>query len=168
MFKRVYACMSCVAMLMSAPSMAGAQAREATLSEVTVRGTVQAIDHTARTVTVQGEGGNVVTLDVPTTATRFDQVKVGDIVAMTYDRVSVRAKPADEAAVNRVLEPTTTTRTRASSRCDSRSSARGDDDSDGRGSDHSVGDLLRAQGERLCTVRDRYGRPRGPRESQGR
>jgi hypothetical protein len=108
-FKQIYACMSCVVMLMSAPSMAGAQAREATLSEVTVRGTVQAIDHTARTVTVQGEGGNVVTLDVPTTAARFDQLKVGDIVAMTYyDRVSVRAKPADEAAVNRVLEPTTT------------------------------------------------------------
>jgi hypothetical protein len=102
--------MSCVAVLMSAPSIAGAQAREATLSEVTVRGTVQAIDHAARTVTVQAEGGNAVTLDVPTTATRFDQVRVGDIVAMTYyDRVSVRAKPADEAEVNRVLEPTTTT-----------------------------------------------------------
>ena len=36
--KQIYACMSCVGMLMSAPSMAGAQAREATLSEVTVRG----------------------------------------------------------------------------------------------------------------------------------
>ena len=83
--------------------MAGAQTtREATLNEVTVRGTVQAVDRTARTVTVQGEAGNVVTLDVPTTATRFDQVKVGDIVTMTYyDRVSVRPKPADEAAVNR-------------------------------------------------------------------
>jgi hypothetical protein len=99
-----------VAVLISAPSMAGAQTtREATLQEVTVRGTVQAIDHTARTVTVQGENGSVVTLDVPTTATRFDQVKVGDIVTMTYyDRVSVRAKPADEPAVNRVIEPTTT------------------------------------------------------------
>src|SRR5687767_15173576 len=106
-FKQIYACMSCVAMLILASSMAEAQTREATLSEVSVRGTVQAIDHTARTVTVQGEGGNVVTLDVPTTAARFDQVRVGDIVAMTYyDRVSVRAKPADEAAVNRVLEPT--------------------------------------------------------------
>ena len=74
-----------------------------------MRGTVQAVDHTARTVTVQGEGGSVVTLDVPTTATRFDQVKVGDVVTMTYyDRVSVRPKPAGEAAVNRVLEPTTT------------------------------------------------------------
>ena len=78
---------------------------------------MQAVDHTARTVTVQGEGGRVVTLDVPTTATRFDQVKVGDIVTMTYyDRVSVRAKPAGEAAVNRVIEPTTTRGARARSR----------------------------------------------------
>ena len=74
-----------------------------------MRGAVQAVDQTARTVTVQGEDGKVVTLDVPTTATRFDQLKVGDVVAMTYyDRVSVRAKPAGEAAVNQVLEPTMT------------------------------------------------------------
>ena len=110
MSKQILACMSCVGLLMSTRSMAGAQTtRETTRSEVTVRGAVQAVDHTARTVTVQGEDGRVVTLDVPTTATRFDQVKVGDIVTMTYyDRVSVRAKPADEAAVNRVIEPTTT------------------------------------------------------------
>ena len=109
--KRIFACISCAGILLSAASMAGAQTtREATLKETTVRGTVQAVDHTARTVTIQGDDGKVVTLDVPTTATRFDQVKVGDVVSMTYyDRVSVRPKPADEAAVNRVIEPTTTT-----------------------------------------------------------
>ena len=111
MLKQVFACMSCVAILMSAPPTAAAQqpTREATLNEVTVRGTVSAIDHTARTITIQGDGGSVITLDVPTTVSRFDQVKVGDIVTMTYyDRVSVRPKPAGEAAVNRVIEPTTT------------------------------------------------------------
>jgi len=107
--KQVVATMGCVGLLILAPSMAGAQTREVTRDEVTVRGAVQAVDQTARTVTVQGEDGRAVTLDVPTTATRFNQVKVGDIVTMTYyDRVSVRAKPAGEAAVNRVLEPTTT------------------------------------------------------------
>ena len=112
-----------------------------------------------RTVTVQGEDGRVVTLDVPTTATRFDQVKVGDVVTMTYyDRVSVRAKPVGEAAVNRVIEPTTTaTPGRAPGR-DSRSSARGDDDPDGRGPGHSLDDLLRAHREHLYTLRDRHGR----------
>ena len=60
-------------------------------------------------MTIQGDKGIVVTLDVPTTATRFDQVKVGDIVTVTYyDRVNVRLKPAGEAAVDRVIEPTTT------------------------------------------------------------
>lgn len=110
MLKSTIACISCVGTLFSAPSIAGAQTtRQTTRSEVTVRGAVQAVDHTARTVTVLGEDGKVVTLDVPTTATRFDQVKVGDVVSMTYyDRVSVRAKPAGEAAVNQVLEPTTT------------------------------------------------------------
>ena len=110
MLKPIIVCISCLGILFSAPSIAGAQTtRQTTLNEVTLRGTVQAVDHTARTVTVQGEDGRVVTLDVPTTATRFDQVKVGDIVTMTYyDRVSVRAKPAGEAAVNQVIEPTTT------------------------------------------------------------
>ena len=74
-----------------------------------MRGSVQAVDHTARTVTIQGEDGKAVTLDVPATATRFDQVKVGDTVIMTYyDGVSVRPKPADEPAVNRTMDPTTT------------------------------------------------------------
>jgi hypothetical protein len=109
--KRIFVCMSCAGILLSVASMAGAQTtREVTLKESTVRGTVQAVDQTARTVTVQGADGRVVTLDVPTTATRFDQVKVGDVVSMTYyDRVSVRPKAADEPAVNRVIEPTTTT-----------------------------------------------------------
>ena len=91
------------------PIAAAQTTREATTREVTLRGTVQSIDRTARTVTVQGESGSVVTLDVPTTATRFDQLKVGDSVAMTYyDRVSVRPKAPGEPAVNQVLEPTTT------------------------------------------------------------
>jgi hypothetical protein len=48
------------------------------------------------------------TLDVPTTVVRFDQVKVGDrITATYYDWVNVRLKPAGEAAVDRIVEPTT-------------------------------------------------------------
>jgi hypothetical protein len=101
--------MSCVGLLTLASATATAQTREATLSEVTLRGTVQAIDQAARTVTVQGDKGTVVTLDVPMSATRFDQVKVGDIVTVTYyDRVSVRLKPAGEPASDRVIEPATT------------------------------------------------------------
>ena len=95
--------------LVLSPAMAAAQTLGATGGEVTLRGTVQAVDQAARTVTILGDKGIVVTLDVPTTATRFDQVKVGDIVTVTYyDRVNARLKPAGEAAVDRIIEPTTT------------------------------------------------------------
>ena len=91
------------------PAMAAAQTRDVTVSEVSLRGTVQAIDLAARTVVIKGDKGNVVTVDVPTTVTRLDEVKVGDIVTVTYfDRVSLRLKPAGEAAVDRVIEPATT------------------------------------------------------------
>src|SRR5262245_21057543 len=59
--KQIVACMSCLGILMSASMVAAQVTREATLNEVTVRGAVQAVDHAARTVTVQGENGNVVT-----------------------------------------------------------------------------------------------------------
>ena len=77
--------------------MAGAQEpkQEAVIQQITLRGTVDAVDHTARIVRVKTDQGNIVTLDVPASYTRFDQVKVGDVVTITYyDRVSVRLKPA--------------------------------------------------------------------------
>ena len=40
-----------------------------------MRGTVQAVDATARTVTIKGETGNVVTLDVPQSVVRLNEVK---------------------------------------------------------------------------------------------
>jgi hypothetical protein len=93
--------------LMSAPTMAIAQPREAE-SQVTVQGTVEAVDHKLRTVTIGGVKGGVVTLDVPPEAVRFEQVKVGDTVTATYyDRISLRPKPAGEPPVDRILEPTT-------------------------------------------------------------
>lgn len=96
-------------LLMLAPATARAQARDVVLSEVTLQGTVEAVDHLARTVTIRGQLGNVMTLDVPVSVARFDQVKVGDtITAYYYDLVNVRLKPAGEPAVDRIVEPTTT------------------------------------------------------------
>jgi hypothetical protein len=98
-----------VASQAAAQQAAAPQVREATIQEITIRGTVEAVDQIARTVRIRGEQGNIVTLDVPTTVTRFDSVKVGDVVTIAYyDRVNIRLKPADEPAVDRVDTPTTT------------------------------------------------------------
>jgi hypothetical protein len=97
-----------VAALTLIASLAAAQAQDAVLQEITLRGTVEAIDHPARTVRIRGVQGNVVTLDVPATATRFDQVKIGDSVTIAYyDRVSIRPKPPGEVAVDRMTDTTT-------------------------------------------------------------
>jgi hypothetical protein len=97
----------CLGLLLSIPNASTAQVQEAE-SQVTVQGTVEAVDHNARTVTIRMQTGTPVTLDVPPTAARFNQVKVGDAVQATYyDRVSIRVKPAGEAAVDRTTEPVT-------------------------------------------------------------
>jgi hypothetical protein len=95
-------------MLLSAPAVSAAQPREAE-SQVTVQGTVEAVDHTNRTVTIKLQDGKVVTLDVPKEAMRFDEVKVGDsVMASYYNWVSIRPHPAGEPPVDRTMEPTTT------------------------------------------------------------
>ena len=89
-------------------TLASAQPPEVVRNEVTLRGTVEAVDHDARTVSIRGEQGNVVTLDVPQSVAHFDKVKVGDTITASYfDVVSVRPKPAGEAAVDRSIPPIT-------------------------------------------------------------
>jgi hypothetical protein len=108
MTKRFLTSAVCVGLLASAPGKVMAQTQEAQ-TQRTVQGTVQAVDQKARTVTIRGSGGTVVTLDVPPNAERFDQVKVGMTVTGTfYDAVSVRLKPAGEPPVDQTMEPKTT------------------------------------------------------------
>ena len=102
---------SCVGLLLTTPAIGVAQQPQDTVrNQVTLQGTVQAVDQTARTITVRGSQGNIVTLDVPTSVTRLDQVKVGDMITVSYsDRIGVRLHPAGAAEVDRVLTTTTTT-----------------------------------------------------------
>ena len=96
--------------LILSATFASAQATP-TREQITLRGTVQALDATARTITIRGDTGNVVTLDVPPSVVRLNEVKVGDVVsAVYYDQVSVALHPAG-APVNDRLEPPTTTPT---------------------------------------------------------
>lgn len=90
-------------------TLANAQSREGIRTEVTLRGTVSAIDYKARTVTLRTDKGDLATTDIPVWATRFEQVKVGDKVTVSYyDRVIIRPKPAGEPAVDRTVTPTVT------------------------------------------------------------
>src|SRR6186713_1335090 len=89
--------------------LARAQGGEVVRDEISLRGTVEAVDHVARTVRIRGEQGNIVTLDVPQSAARFSEVKVGDVVTVAYsDKVSVRLKPAGEPPVDRTIDRLTT------------------------------------------------------------
>jgi hypothetical protein len=68
---------------------------------VTLSGTVATIDHDKRMVNIKKADGSFETVDVPPGAKRFDELKVGDKVSITYNNnVSARLKPPGEAPVN--------------------------------------------------------------------
>jgi hypothetical protein len=52
--------------------------------KVTVKVKVEAIDHTGRTLTVKGPKGELSTYSVDEAVSRFDQMKVGDVITATY------------------------------------------------------------------------------------
>ena len=79
----------------SAPQPAGDPA----IAPVTITATIEAIDHSARTVTLKGPKGNLATVYAGKDVRRFDELKVGDKVTATYYEslvVNVR-KPGDPA-----------------------------------------------------------------------
>jgi hypothetical protein len=77
--------------------------------QVTLRGTVQAVDATARTITMRGEAGNLVTLDVPPSVRRLNEVQVGDVVsAVYYDQVTVTPHPPGAPDADRLEPPIST------------------------------------------------------------
>ena len=68
---------------------------------VTLAGTVETIDHGKRVVTIRTADGKFETIDVPPSAKRFDELKVGDKVSLTYNNnVWARLKPPGEAPVD--------------------------------------------------------------------
>jgi hypothetical protein len=62
-----------------------------------IKATVEAIDPSARTLTLKGPKGRLVTLAVDESVTRFDQVKVGDeIRAEYYESILVEVHKPNE------------------------------------------------------------------------
>jgi hypothetical protein len=109
--KQLLVYVMCVGMLISAPTKSAAQATTPVREQITLRGTVQAVDAAARTVTIRGDEGNVVTLDVPQSVSRLNEVRAGDVVsAVYYDQVSVTPHPSG-APDNDRLEPPIATAT---------------------------------------------------------
>ena len=85
---------------LSVPSWAQ-EVRQLPTQTVTLSGTVATIDHEKRTVNIKKADGSFETVDVPAGAKRFDELKVGDKVSITYNNnVSARLKPPGEAPVN--------------------------------------------------------------------
>ena len=94
-------------MVLSATFASAQQPTEVVRDQITLRGRVEAVDAKARTVTIRGDRGNVVTLDMPMAGA--PQLQVGDLVSVAYyDRVAVRLKPAGEEAVDRTEPPVAT------------------------------------------------------------
>jgi len=72
------------ALAMSAPSIASAQKTVTKSDKVTAMATIVAIDSTTHSVTLRDEKGNEDTYDTTGVVKRFDELKVGDKVKMTY------------------------------------------------------------------------------------
>jgi Cu/Ag efflux protein CusF len=75
-------------------------------TSVTERATITAIDTTARTVTLKDEKGMEDTFTVGPEVTRFNELKVGDVVRMTYYESLVLhvRKPGDPAPTKDVTD----------------------------------------------------------------
>jgi hypothetical protein len=68
---------------------------------VTLSGTVEAIDHDKRVLSIKTDDGKFETLEVPQSAKRFDELKIGNKVSVTYNNnVSVKLKPPGEVAAD--------------------------------------------------------------------
>ena len=93
---------------LSMPSWAQQLQRTLPTQTVTLSGTVETIDRGKRVVNVKTPDGKFETVDVPPGAKRFDELKVGDKVSITYNNtVSARLKQPGEPQVNTATGATT-------------------------------------------------------------
>jgi hypothetical protein len=106
--KGVNAILSVSALVLAFSLPGWAQQRTLPTQTVTISGTVETIDHAKRVVNIKASDGKFHAVDVPQGAKRFDEVKVGDKVSITYNNnVSARLKPPGEAPVDTGTTTTT-------------------------------------------------------------
>ncbi|HYV20932.1 MAG TPA: hypothetical protein VFC25_18100 [Verrucomicrobiae bacterium] len=94
-------------LLAAAPLFAADAKPKIETGTVTVKTTIEAIDHAARTVTLKDKDGNYETLTAGPEIKRFDELKVGDKVSFKYtESVAVRIrKPGDPVQANSDGQP---------------------------------------------------------------
>jgi hypothetical protein len=99
--KRIRTVVAAMGIAVLAQGTGVAQVKEVPGERITEKGTVEAVDHAARVLTLKDAEGEYITVDVPKGVTRFDQIKVGDKVTATYyDNVTVRLKKPGEPDAN--------------------------------------------------------------------
>jgi len=98
---RVATILSAFAVILALPLPSWAQVKELPKDTVSVTGTVETIDKSRRAVNIKTADGKFVAVEVPASAKRFDELKVGDKLKVTYNNnVYARLKPAGEVAVD--------------------------------------------------------------------
>jgi hypothetical protein len=76
-----------------------AQSQDPLKAPVTITATIEAIDKSARLVTLKGPKGNLATVYVDPSMKRFDELKVGDkVTAKYYESIAVRVRQPGDAA----------------------------------------------------------------------
>ena len=99
--KQVTAILGAFGLVLALSLPSWAQTKQLPTHTVTLSGTVETIDHAKRILNIKTANGKFETLEVPQSAKRFDELKIGDKVSLTYNNnVSVRLKPAGEPAVD--------------------------------------------------------------------
>src|SRR5262245_6837923 len=103
MMKRVTLMLSVPGLVLALALVSWAQVKVLPTETVTIAGTVETIDIARRHVNVKTADGKFVAVDVPKDAKRFNELKVGDKVKVTYsNQVIVQMKKPGEPAVDRV------------------------------------------------------------------
>jgi hypothetical protein len=106
--KRGNVILSAVGLVLALSAPGWAQVRTLPTQTVNLSGTVETIDKEKRVVNIKTPDGKFQTIDVPACAKRFDELKVGDKVSITYNNtVSARLKPPGEPPVNTATGTTT-------------------------------------------------------------
>ena len=98
---RTTTAMLACALVLSAGTNARAQVKIIPGEQSTMTGTVEAVDESARKLTIKTAKGDMRTISVPSEATRLSDVKPGDTITATfYDNIVLRVKQPGEPDVD--------------------------------------------------------------------